>query len=298
MPGETKFFQPYHKPSKKLIKTPDAVPIAPQGQTVVAQFKSPEGHISDPLNLPANATPDQLQLLLNNLLQNEDPLPYLFSVNDVEIQKTLHADVIHAQELSTENVFTILYQPLAVFKVKAVSRCTASLSGHTEAILSVAFSPNGNHLATGSGDTTVRLWDLNTETPHHTLKGHVNWVQIVSWSPDSKILASGSMDSTIRLWDPKTGKALGEPLKAHSQCITSISWEPMHQNMNCNRFASASKDGSVRVWDATLRKIVFVLSQHTAPVMCVKWGGEGYIYTASRDKTIKIWDATKVKRYP
>jgi ribosome assembly protein 4 len=66
---------------------------------------------------------------------------------------------------------TILYQPQAVFRVRAVGRCTASLNGHTEAILSVSFSPDGTQLATGSGDTTVRIWDLNTETPQHTLQG-------------------------------------------------------------------------------------------------------------------------------
>ena len=116
----------------------------------------------------------------------------------------------------------------------------------------------------------------------------------MSWSPDGKILASGSMDSTIRLWEPKKGTPMGDPLRAHSQCITSISWEPMHCNINCNRFASASKDGTIRIWDATLRKIIMVLSQHTGPIMCVKWGGDGFIYTASRDKTIKVWDAKDV----
>ncbi len=137
----------------------------------------------------------------------------------------------------------------------------------------MSFSPDGSQLATGSGDTTVRIWDLNTETPQFTLEGHKNWVQIVSWSPDCKRLISGSMDNTIRIWDPKTGKAIGDALGAHSQCITSLSWEPMHSNLECNRFASASKDGSVRIWNAATRKILMVLSQHTAPVMCVKWGG-------------------------
>jgi ribosome assembly protein 4 len=71
MPGDTKFYQPYQKPSKRLIKVEDEAPQAPTGTTVVAQFKSPEGDISGPsLNLPADVNPEQLQLLLNNLLNN------------------------------------------------------------------------------------------------------------------------------------------------------------------------------------------------------------------------------------
>ena len=67
------------------------------------------------------------------------------------------------------------------------------------------------------------------------------------------------------------------------------------RNLNCNRFASASKDQTVRIWDAIHRKVIFSLTQHTAPVTCVKWGGQGLIYTASRDKSIKVWDAEQGK---
>ena len=72
MPGDTKFHQPYHRPtSKKLIKPIQDVPIPPSGSTVVAQFKSPDGLITGPsLNLPIDVNPEQLHLLLNNLLQN------------------------------------------------------------------------------------------------------------------------------------------------------------------------------------------------------------------------------------
>jgi ribosome assembly protein 4 len=84
-------------------------------------------------------------------------------------------------------------------------------------------------------------------------------------------------------------------LKGHVGPITSIAWEPLHQcgasDGACTRFATSSKDGTVRVWNAVLKRVIYVLSQHTAPVMCVKWGGNGQIYTASRDKTIKVWNA-------
>ncbi|XP_010450214.1 PREDICTED: tubulin beta-4B chain-like isoform X2 [Camelina sativa] len=57
-----------------------------------------------------------------------------------------------------------------------VNRCSQTIAGHEEAVLCVSFSPDGKQLASGSGDTTVRLWDLYTETPLFTCKGHKNWV--------------------------------------------------------------------------------------------------------------------------
>lgn len=133
---------------------------------------------------------------------------------------------------------------------------------------------------------------MNTETPQHTLKGHTGWVLSIAWSPDGKTLASGSMDNTVRLWDPKTGKPIGgNGLRGHLKWITGLSWEPYHLNSKANRLASSSKDGTVRIWDTILRKNVFTISQHTAAVTCVKWGGEGLIYTASQDKTIKVWNS-------
>ena len=97
------------------------------------------------------------------------------------------------------------------------------------------------------------------------------------------------MDKTLRLWNPTTGVNIGNPLKGHTQCITSVAWEPFHTNKECSKVASGSRDGTVRVWNVQMRKVEFTLSQHTAPVTCVKWGGEGLIYTASRDKSIKVW---------
>ena len=66
-------------------------------------------------------------------------------------------------------------------------------------------------------------------------------------------------------------------------------------NPKCNRLASSSKDGTIRIWDTTLRRVVMTMSQHTAAVTCIKWGGDGLLYSSSRDKTIKVWDSTQGK---
>ncbi|KAF2717182.1 WD40 repeat-like protein [Polychaeton citri CBS 116435] len=253
----------------------------------------------------ADLSPKNLSLLLNNLLGHTDPadrLPYRFynpfgDKNGEFVQQ----DVIKAYiegKTTTELCLEIPCRAEAVFKVKAVTRCSASVSGHGESILATAFSPsNSARLATGSGDKTARIWDCDTGTPMHTLKGHTGWVLAVAWSPDDGMLATGSMDNTVRLWDPVKGKPLGNPLKGHTKWITSISWEPYHlRQVGRPRFASASKDMTVRVWDAVSGHTDMALTGHKATVTCVRWGGageHGTIYTASQDRSIKLWNAEK-----
>ena len=183
--------------------------------------------------------------------------------------------------------------------------------GHTDAVLCVSFNPQGTQLATGSGDKTVRIWDLDTQTPLHTLSGHTNWVLYVSWSPDGKKLISGGMDNDLRIWDPNTGKQMGKPLKGHKKYgnhkitptfavllkkkivyssfpVTAVAWEPLHMNPYCVRMASASKDATVIVWDTRKCQMIYALSSHTMSVTCIRWGGQNLLFTGSQDRTIKV----------
>ena len=246
-------------------------------------------------------SPKNLSLLLNSLLGRTDPserLPYRFynplgAGGDFSQEQIIKAYI--SGDRTTELQLDIPCRAEAVFKVKAVTRCSASITGHGESILTASFSPaSSSRLATGSGDKTARIWDCDTGTPLHTLKGHTGWVLAVAWSPDDTILATGSMDNTVRLWDPTEGTPLGGPLKGHTKWITSLSWEPYHlRDPGRPRFASASKDFTIRIWDAVSRHTDMALTGHKGSVSCVKWGGAGHIYSASQDRTVKIWTADK-----
>ena len=77
----------------------------------------------------------------------------------------------------------------------------AILEGHTDAVTSVAFSPDGNFLASASPDGIVKLWDVNAQREIASLSGHKDGVTTIAYHPDGKLLASGSGDGTIKLWN-------------------------------------------------------------------------------------------------
>uniref|UniRef100_A0A8W8K6B0 NLE domain-containing protein n=1 Tax=Magallana gigas TaxID=29159 RepID=A0A8W8K6B0_MAGGI len=259
---------------------------------ILAQFKSENGDVTgNAFDLPLNVTAEKLQLICNALLTNEDPIPYSFFVNDVEVTDTLVKALDSKALDNTEQVLDIVYLPQAIFRVRAVTRCTSTIPGHAEAVISVAFNPDGRYLASGSGDTTVRFWDVTTETPHHVCKGHKHWVLCIAWSPDGKKLASGCKNSQICVWDPETGQQKGKTLIGHKQWITWLAWKPFHLDADCRFLASGSKDGTIKIWDTLLSQCHITLSGHLQCVTCIKWGGTNLIYSSSQDRTIKVWRA-------
>ena len=100
-------------------------------------------------------------------------------------------------------------------------------SGHASDIISLAFSPDGQRIASGSCDKTVRVWDAETGAAlFNPLEGHTGAVSSVAFSPNRQRIVSGSYDMTVHVWDAETGAMLFELLEGHTRGVTSVVFSP------------------------------------------------------------------------
>ena len=179
-------------------------------------------------------------------------------------------------------VVTALQQ--AVFGVKELNR----LEGHSEIVWGVSFSPDGQLIASGSRDHTIKIWRPDG-TLLQTLNGHNGAVTSLSFSPDSKTLASASLDNTVQIWsrNPTKGGFITRPkvtLNAHEHWIYSVNISP-----NGRELATASKDGTIKLWNLD-GKLIQTIGGHKDWVNWVSFSPDGKLLaSASEDETVKIW---------
>jgi WD40 repeat protein/serine/threonine protein kinase len=168
-----------------------------------------------------------------------------------------------------------------------------TFAGHRHPISSLAFNTNGERLASASYDRTVKVWDTTTGKLLHTLDLHTGNVECVAFSPDGRRLASGGEDKTVRIWDSTTGReVLG--LRGHTGRCGCVAFSLD------GRLASASTDGTIRIWDASpLRgdegQEILTFTQHSDEIRSVAFSPvspDGQMIASSgTDGFVKVWDA-------
>jgi WD domain, G-beta repeat len=121
----------------------------------------------------------------------------------------------------------------------------STLEGHTSAVRSVAFSPDGKRIATASSDSTAKIWDADTGVNTLTLTGHTSYVYSVAFSPDGKRIATASDDKTAKIWDTDTGVNT-LTLSGHNESVYSVVFFP-----DGKRIATASSDGIAKIWEVS-----------------------------------------------
>jgi WD40 repeat protein len=147
----------------------------------------------------------------------------------------------------------------------------------------VAFSPDGQILATSSVDSTVKLWRLPDGKLLRTLQ-HPGGVTSVAFSPDGQHLVSGSYDSKVRVWRTMDG-ALSRTLAGHTGTVWSVAYSP-----DGTRIASSGEDRTVKLWRAGDGALTNTLKGHTLNVWSIAFSPDGLLLgSGSFDKTIKLW---------
>jgi small GTP-binding protein len=164
-----------------------------------------------------------------------------------------------------------------------------TLKGHQGTVNSVAFDPQGVTLASGSGDGTVKLWEVGSGKLLRTLEGHLG-VTSVAFSPEGEMLASGSRDKNVKLWDVGSGR-LFRTLREHKDWVRSVVFDPQGETL-----ASGSDDRTVKLWEARSGKLLRTLEGHKGWVLSVAFDPQARtLASGSFDEKVKLWEARSGK---
>ena len=160
-----------------------------------------------------------------------------------------------------------------------------TLTGHSEEILGVAVTADGQRAVSASKDQTLKVWDLESGEALRTLEGHSDVVRSVALTGNGRRAVSASNDFTLKVWDLGSGEEL-RTLEGHSDVVRSVALTG-----DGRRAVSASRDQTLKVWDLESGEALWKLEGHSKGVLSVALtGDEQHVVSGSQDQTMKVWD--------
>jgi hypothetical protein len=228
--------------------------VAEKAQTLAALEESKKARTAEALAVTAQ-TLTQYQLYVANM----NVVQHRWEQNHVSQVREL----LKETAASPERGFEWYYWQ------RQVHQELTSLRGHTKPILAVAYSSDGQRIATGSADKTARVWNAETGRELFPLEEHTAPVHSVTFSPDGRRIVTGSWDGTAIVWDAISGRKLFS-LLGHEAAICSVAFSTDGQ-----RIVTGSQDGTARVWNADTGTNLLTFSGHASPVWSVAFSPDG-----------------------
>ncbi|KAL9010150.1 MAG: hypothetical protein Q9173_004893, partial [Seirophora scorigena] len=162
-----------------------------------------------------------------------------------------------------------------------------TLTGHLAGISTLAWSPDGRTLASGSDDKSIRLWDVVTGKAYPVpLLGHHNYIYSIAFSPKGNMLVSGSYDEAVFLWDVRAARVM-RSLPAHADPVGGVDFI-----RDGTLIVSCAGDGLIRVWDtATGQCLRTLVHEDNAPVSSVRFSPNGkFVLAWTLDSCVRLWN--------